>query len=129
MRHALPRRPLLLAALAMPAITRAPRPSPRASSRRTRRAGPTRWRDLKQAIFGDRPTEPAGAALDLSVPARALDAALVPVGLALAAELAPRVVAIHLVIDENPLPLGRGVPRRAAGRAAGADHAGAGRCL
>jgi sulfur-oxidizing protein SoxY len=100
MRIAVPRRPLLLAALATPAIARAQGIEPADTPRRTER-----WRDLKQAIFGDRPVEPAGTALDLSVPSRALDAALVPVGLALSAELAPHVTAIHLVIDENPLPL------------------------
>jgi sulfur-oxidizing protein SoxY len=94
------RRPLLLAALAAPAIARAQGIEPAETPRRAER-----WRDLRQAIFGDRPVEPAGAALDLSVPPRALDAALVPVGLALSAALAPRVTAIHLVIDENPLPL------------------------
>ena len=100
MRIAVPRRPLLLAALALPGIAGAQGIEPADTPRRAER-----WRDLKQAIFGDRPVEPAGAALDLSVPARALDAALVPVGLALSAELAPQVTAIHLVIDENPLPL------------------------
>ena len=94
------RRPLLLAALAAPGAAHAQGIEPADTPRRA-----VRWRDLKQAIFGDRPVEPAGTALDLSVPVRALDAALVPVGLALSAELAPRVTAIHLVIDENPLPL------------------------
>ena len=100
MRLALSRRPLLLAALAAPAIARAQGIEPADTPRRA-----ARWRDLKEAILGGRTTEPAGAALDLSVPPRALDAALVPVGLALSAELAPRVTVIHLVIDENPLPL------------------------
>ena len=100
MRLALPRRPLLLAAIAAPALARAQGIEPADTPRRAER-----WRDLRQAIFGDRSTEPAGTALDLSVPPRALDAALVPVGLALAADLAPRVVALYLVIDENPLPL------------------------
>ncbi|WP_431270602.1 quinoprotein dehydrogenase-associated SoxYZ-like carrier [Dankookia sp. P2] len=94
------RRPLLLAAFVTPGIARAQGIEPAEAPRRAER-----WRDLRQAIFGDRPVQPAGAALDLSVPPRALDAALVPVGLALSAELAPRVTAIHLVIDENPLPL------------------------
>ena len=100
MRIAVPRRPLLLAALATPGLARAQGIEPADTPRRAER-----WRDLKQAIFGDRPVMPAGTALDLSVPPRALDAALVPVGLALSAELAPQVTAIHLVIDENPLPL------------------------
>ena len=64
MRLALPRRPLLLAGLAAPAAARAQGIEPADTPRRA-----TRWRDLKQAIFGDRPTEPAGEALDLSVPA------------------------------------------------------------
>ena len=98
------RRPVILAALvaplAAPAIARAQGIEPADTPRRAER-----WRDLKQAIFGDRPVTPAGDALDLAVPARALDAALVPVGLALSAAISPRVIAIHLVIDENPLPL------------------------
>lgn len=64
-----------------------------------------RWRDLKQAILGDRPTVPAGPALDLTAPARAQDAALVPVAIALSAEAAPAARALYLVVDENPLPL------------------------
>ena len=99
MRLAFPRRPLLLAGL-IASAAQAQGIEPADTPRRA-----TRWRDLKQAIFGDRPTESAGEALDLSVPARALDAALVPIALGLSAEMAPRVVAIHLVIDENPLPL------------------------
>ncbi|MFZ4407488.1 MAG: quinoprotein dehydrogenase-associated SoxYZ-like carrier [Paracraurococcus sp.] len=98
------RRPLIFAALvaplAAPAIAHAQGIEPADTPRRAER-----WRDLKQAIFGDRPVTPAGDALDLAVPARALDAALVPVGLALSAAIAPQVIAIHLVIDENPLPL------------------------
>lgn len=64
-----------------------------------------RWRDLKQAIFGDRRTEPAGDAIVLEAPARALDAAAVPISLSLAAEAVPQVRALYLVIDENPSPL------------------------
>lgn len=64
-----------------------------------------RWRDLKAALFDGRPTEPAADAVTLVAPARALDAAAVPVSLSLSAELAPSVRAVHLVIDENPAPL------------------------
>ena len=64
-----------------------------------------RWADLRQALFGDRAMEGAGSSIVLDAPARALDAALVPVALSLDAELVPRVRAVHLVIDENPSPL------------------------
>jgi hypothetical protein len=55
MRLAIPRRPLLLAALATPAIARSQGIEPADTPRRAER-----WRDLKQAIFGGRPVEPAG---------------------------------------------------------------------
>ena len=64
-----------------------------------------RWAELRRALFGDRLVEEAGEAITLEAPMRALDAALVPISLSLAADLAPRVRAIHLVIDENPSPL------------------------
>jgi sulfur-oxidizing protein SoxY len=64
-----------------------------------------RWRDLKAILFGDRRTEEAGAAIELVAPARALDAAAVPISLSLAAALVSEVRAIWLVIDENPSPL------------------------
>jgi sulfur-oxidizing protein SoxY len=102
-RH-LPRRPLLAGALGVPllapAAVRAQGIEPAEAPRRAER-----WRDLKAAIFDDRPTEPAGDALTLVAPARALDAAAVPISFSLSAETAPRVRAIHLVIDENPAPV------------------------
>jgi sulfur-oxidizing protein SoxY len=103
--HALSRRPVLLASLVAPALI-APRMlcaqgiEPAEAPRRAER-----WRDLKQAIFGDRPVAQAGDAIDLTAPARAQDAALVPIALALSSTMADQVTAIHLVIDENPLPL------------------------
>jgi sulfur-oxidizing protein SoxY len=103
-RH-LPRRPLLAGALGAPllvpaAAARAQGIEPAEAPRRAER-----WRDLKAAIFDGRSTEPAGGALTLVAPSRALDAAAVPISLSLSAEAAPRVRAIHLVIDENPAPL------------------------
>lgn len=86
--------------LAAPGLARAQGIEPAEAPRRAER-----WRDLKQAILGDRPTLPAGAALELTAPARAQDAALVPIAIALSAETAPAVRAIYLVVDENPLPL------------------------
>ncbi len=101
----LPRRPLLAGALGLPLLTvsaagRAQGIEPAEAPRRAER-----WRDLKGAIFGDRATELAGEALTLVAPSRALDAAAVPISLSLSPEAAPRVRAIHLVIDENPSPL------------------------
>jgi sulfur-oxidizing protein SoxY len=98
------RRPLLTGALGLPlllpASVRAQGIEPAEAPRRAER-----WRDLKEAIFDGRGTEPAGGALTLVAPARALDAAAVPVSLSLSAEAAPRVRAVHLVIDENPSPV------------------------
>ncbi|NOG73122.1 quinoprotein dehydrogenase-associated SoxYZ-like carrier [Roseicella sp. DB1501] len=86
--------------LAPPGLARAQGIEPAEAPRRAER-----WRDLKQAILGNRPTLPAGAALELTAPARAQDAALVPIAIALSAEAAPAVRAIYLTVDENPLPL------------------------
>ena len=99
------RRPLLAGALGLPLL--APAGAARAQgiepAEAPRRA--ERWRDLKAAIFDGRETEPAGDALALVAPPRALDAAAVPVSVSLSAEAAPRARAIHLVIDENPAPV------------------------
>ncbi|WP_158292386.1 quinoprotein dehydrogenase-associated SoxYZ-like carrier [Paracraurococcus ruber] len=100
MHPAFPRRPLLLAGLSLPAIAHAQGIEPAETPRRA-----ARWHDLRQAILGDRPVAPAGAALDLTAPARAQDAALVPIAIALSAEIAPQVTTLTLVVDENPLPL------------------------
>jgi sulfur-oxidizing protein SoxY len=101
-RRAFPRRPLLLGAaaagLAGPGLAQGIE-----AAEAPRRA--ERWRDLKEAIFGDRRTEPAGQAMVLEAPARALDAAAVPISLLLAEEAVPQVRALYLVIDENPSPL------------------------
>jgi sulfur-oxidizing protein SoxY len=98
------RRPLLAGALGLPllapAAVRAQGIEPAEAPRRAER-----WRDLKEAIFDGRRTEPAGEALTLVAPPRALDAAAVPISLSLSAEAAPRVRAVHLVIDENPSPV------------------------
>ena len=109
-RRPLPRRPVLFAPLAAAAASGLAAP---ASTARAQGIDPAeaprrleRWRDLKAAIFGDRRIEPAPeGAIELVAPARALDAAAVPVSLSLAAALVPEVRAIWLVIDENPSPL------------------------
>ncbi len=101
-RTALRRRPVLLggAALILPRAGRAQGIEPENSPRRAER-----WRDLQEAIFGrGRRTEPAGDAITLQAPARAQDAAAVPVSIEIA-DRAPRLRAITLVVDENPSPL------------------------
>src|SRR5271165_5159989 len=64
-----------------------------------------RWSDLEHAIFGDRVVEDAGSLVAIDAPARAEDAAIVPVAIQVAAGLAPDVRGLYLVIDNNPSPL------------------------
>lgn len=94
------RRPLLVAALGLPAIARAQGIEGPDGPRRAER-----WRDLREAILGGRATEPANELMELTAPSRALDAAAVPVSLALADALVPQVRTVWVVVDENPVPL------------------------
>ncbi|HXY99983.1 MAG TPA: quinoprotein dehydrogenase-associated SoxYZ-like carrier [Stellaceae bacterium] len=64
-----------------------------------------RWADLAHALFGDRSIEDAGDALGIDAPARAENAALVPITLHLADPLAADARTLYLVIDNNPSPL------------------------
>ena len=64
-----------------------------------------RWADLRHAIFGDRQVTEAEDVLVIDVSARAEDAAIVPVAIRLTEALAPDVVGLYLVIDDNPSPL------------------------
>jgi sulfur-oxidizing protein SoxY len=64
-----------------------------------------RWSDLKHAIFGDRAVEDAGDRVTIDAPARAEDAAIVPVAIRVADTLAPQIRGLYLVIDNNPSPL------------------------
>ncbi|SRR5579885_1044465 len=75
--------------------------APRAAGDDAARA--QRWQDLRQAIFGDREVRDGSGILQLDAPPRALDAALVPVGIAVAPGTA--VKGLYLVIDDNPSPL------------------------
>ena len=49
-----------------------------------------RWSDLRHAIFGDRVVEDAGDLVAIDAPARAEDAAIVPVAIRVAETLGPR---------------------------------------
>lgn len=62
-----------------------------------------RWNELKRAIFGTRQTAEGSRMIAIDAPARAEDAALVPVTVRLSAE--PKVTGLYLVIDNNPSPL------------------------
>jgi len=64
-----------------------------------------RWSDLQHAIFGDRVVEDAGDLVAIDAPARAEDAAIVPVAIRVAQALAPEIRGLYLVIDDNPSPL------------------------
>jgi sulfur-oxidizing protein SoxY len=64
-----------------------------------------RWSDLRHAIFGDRVVEDAGDLVAIDAPARAEDAAIVPVSIRVAETLGPEIRGLYLVIDDNPSPL------------------------
>ena len=62
-----------------------------------------RWKVLQEAIFGDRTMRDGTGVIELNVPPRALDAALVPVGMKLVGNTP--IKSLYLVIDNNPSPL------------------------
>lgn len=62
-----------------------------------------RWKALQEAIFGNRKVLDGNGIIELDAPPRALDAALVPIGLQLSADKS--IKAVYLVIDNNPSPL------------------------
>jgi sulfur-oxidizing protein SoxY len=67
-----------------------------------------RWTDLKQAVFGSRPVQEGTGVIALDVPARAQDAALVPITISLSAgggTGSGRVKAVWVLVDGNPSPL------------------------
>ena len=63
----------------------------------------SRWKDLQQAIFPGRHLQAAEGVIRLEAPARALDAALVPVSLDMTG--GKPIKGVYLVIDANPSPL------------------------
>ena len=64
----------------------------------------SRWETLRTHYFGDAEIVPGDALMALDAPARAHDAAVVPVAVrVLAAETDIR--RLHLIVDQNPLPL------------------------
>lgn len=61
-----------------------------------------RWQEIAKSIFGDRTIETTDTLVKIDAPARALDAALVPITLTMADR--DRIKAVSLVIDDNPAP-------------------------
>ena len=64
-----------------------------------------RWGELKQAVFGDRVVADGAGVIALDAPARALDAALVPISITVDGAAAAKVRAIHVLVDGNPSPM------------------------
>jgi sulfur-oxidizing protein SoxY len=62
-----------------------------------------RWNALREAVFGKRPVEEGSAVIQMDVPTRALDAALMPLGLKIAG--GKTIKGVYLFIDNNPSPL------------------------
>jgi sulfur-oxidizing protein SoxY len=61
-----------------------------------------RWQQVSAYIFGDRKIEPTDSLIRIEAPARALDAALVPITLTMPEK--DRIKGVYLVIDDNPSP-------------------------
>ncbi len=63
-----------------------------------------RWELLHDMYFAGRPVEDAGSLLVLEAPTRAHDAALVPIRIATVPGADVQVNAVHLIVDNNPIP-------------------------
>jgi sulfur-oxidizing protein SoxY len=90
------KRPALLACLAALGVTQALAEESQAS-----RAA--RWHDVAKAVFGGKTVTEDTGVLQIDAPPRALDAALVPVTVTVAA--GTRITGLTLVIDDNPAPV------------------------
>lgn len=88
----------LPAALAMGSMVTAAYAAPDEEAERA-----ARWQELKQALFPNRAVQDGADWIDIDAPERALDASLVPVGLALKGDRP--IKSLYLVIDNNPGPL------------------------
>lgn len=64
-----------------------------------------RWTELLETYFPGRAAEPAGDMLRLEAPYRAADAALVPIAIHVAPQQGDPVRRLHLLVDDNPVPL------------------------
>ncbi len=64
-----------------------------------------RWADLQHAVFGDRLVGDGSDVLRIEAPARAEDAALVPVTITVGDAITGNIRSVYLIIDNNPSPL------------------------
>jgi sulfur-oxidizing protein SoxY len=62
-----------------------------------------RWKDLSQQVFGDKKLENGAKFIAIDAPDRAMDAALVPIGVKISGKIG--VKALYLLVDDNPVPL------------------------
>jgi len=63
------------------------------------------WAELKPMIFGERPVEPAGAAVTLDTPYRSQNDARVPVEVSARLADGAAIRSVTLIIDGNPMPV------------------------
>ncbi|MCJ2084498.1 quinoprotein dehydrogenase-associated SoxYZ-like carrier [Methylobacterium sp. E-005] len=61
-----------------------------------------RWQEIAKSIFGDRQIAQTDSLVKIDAPARALDAALVPITLTMPND--GQIKAVSLIIDDNPAP-------------------------
>ncbi|MCJ2019889.1 MULTISPECIES: quinoprotein dehydrogenase-associated SoxYZ-like carrier [unclassified Methylobacterium] len=61
-----------------------------------------RWQEIAKSIFGDRQIAQTDSLVKIEAPARALDAALVPITLTMLKD--GQIKAVSLIIDDNPAP-------------------------
>lgn len=62
-----------------------------------------RWKDLSHQVFGDRKLENGAKFIAIDAPDRAMDAALVPVGVKISGRKG--IKGLYLLVDDNPVPL------------------------
>jgi sulfur-oxidizing protein SoxY len=91
----------LTAFAAIAAATLLALPAARAEESEATRAA--RWHDVASAIFNAKPITDNSGILQLDAPPRAMDAALVPITITIRPDA--KVVALTLVIDDNPAPV------------------------
>jgi sulfur-oxidizing protein SoxY len=101
-RRSLLRQALVLAAVLM-SITFGAGSAARADDDNDAAARASRWQALQQALFPGRSLKDGAGIVKLDAPPRALDAALVPVGIDLSS--VKPIKGVYLVIDGNPSPL------------------------
>ncbi len=95
------RQPLLLAAALLSSLLGAVSSARAQDDDPSARAG--RWHALQQALFAGRAMKDGAGIVKLDAPPRALDAALVPIGIDLT-DVKP-IKGVYLVIDGNPSPM------------------------